>query len=67
LIKDHLGNGRVYFADLNSDEVINAATELLQVQDYYPFGLQHGVTGAPVTGVQNKYQYNGKEFNDKLT
>jgi len=30
------------------------------------FGLQHGGTGVPITGVQNKYQYNGKEFNDEL-
>lgn len=64
-IKDHLGNARVSFCDLDNNGSINATTEILQTQDYYPFGLQHAPLSA-ITGVQNKYQYNGIEFADEL-
>jgi len=64
-IKDHLGNARVSFSDLNNDNTITANTEIIQEQSYYPFGLQHAPLPA-VSGTQNKYQYNGKEFNDEL-
>ena len=37
-IKDHLGNSRVMFADVNNDGQITT-DEKLQVEDYYPFGL----------------------------
>ena len=64
-IKDHLGNARVSFSDLNNDNTITASTEIIQEQSYYPFGLQHAPLPA-ISGTQNKYQYNGKEFNDEL-
>jgi len=38
---------------------------IIREQSYYPFGLQHNPVPA-ISGTQNKYQYNGKEFNDEL-
>ena len=43
----------------------NLYFEFIQEQSYYPFGLQHAPLPA-ISGTQNKYQYNGKEFNDEL-
>ena len=62
-LKDHLGNTRVTFSDTNGDWNIDPNTEVSQINHYYPFGLNmegnwNGQGGA------NKYQYNGKEWND---
>ncbi len=53
------------FQDKNGDGIIDPASEVVQVNAYYPFGLNHGanVNGA---GGAYKYQYNGKEFDDDL-
>ncbi len=55
-IKDHLGNNRVVF---NDDGII------LQANCYYPFGMEmEGLfSNIPVLN-ENKYLYNGKEFQD---
>jgi RHS repeat-associated protein len=63
VLRDHLGNTRVTFSDLNNDDKINEKEELIQINNYYAFGLNmegnwNGKDGA------NKYQYNGKEWND---
>jgi RHS repeat-associated protein len=61
VLRDHLGNTRVTFPDkLNG---IVEATDIKQINHYYPFGLNmegnwNGAASA------NKYQYNGKEWND---
>jgi len=65
-LKDHLGNARITFADVNVNGSINAANEILQEETYYPFGLQQSGLNTSIAGVENKYQYNGKEFNDDL-
>lgn len=49
-LKDHLGNIRVTFTETGT---VNEKT------DYYPFGLQFNKTGD-----ENKFLYNGKEFED---
>jgi RHS repeat-associated protein len=65
-IKDHLGNSRVYFTDINKDNTINDS-DILQEQNYYAFGaafdVMPSVYGAS-TNPKNKYQYNGKELNN---
>ena len=69
VIRDHLGNGRVYFGDLNEDGVIQVgglASEVLQEAHYYPFGLNHEGTFYPTQPTQNQYQYNGKELNEEF-
>jgi RHS repeat-associated protein len=65
-LKDHLGNARINFADVNVNGSINAASEILQEETDYPFGLQQSGLNTSIAGVENKYQYNGKEFNDEL-
>ena len=63
VLRDHLGNTRLVFQDKNGDGVIDKTTEIVQVNAYYPFGMNHG---ANVNGANGafKYQYNGKELND---
>ena len=61
-MKDHLGNARVTYSDGNNDGVI-AVADIKQINHYYPFGMNmegnwNGAAGS------NKYQYNGKEWND---
>jgi len=55
-IKDHLGNPRVYFK-------YNGSISFLQENHYYPFGAEQGGWSAPPSP-ENKYKYNGKEYND---
>ena len=57
-----MGNARVTYSDANSDGVI-AVADIKQINHYYPFGMNmegnwNGAAGS------NKYQYNGKEWND---
>ncbi|MEM9820191.1 MAG: DUF6443 domain-containing protein, partial [Bacteroidota bacterium] len=61
-IRDHLGNSRVYFSDLNQDGKIafyGEQKEVIQEQHYYPFGMNMEGEWAAQIGVENKYQYNG--------
>lgn len=64
-LKDHLGNARVSFCDLNGNGSISN-DEILQTNSYYPFGLQHSNPYIAQVGTVNKYQYNGIEFADEL-
>ncbi len=71
---DHLGNTRLTFSDFNQDGVISwqlpnsgpsvQESEITSENHYYPFGLgQKGPWYASVAP-ENKYRYNGKEWND---
>ena len=68
-IKDHLGNARVTFADLNANgkvDLTNSTTdnEIIQENHYYAFGMAHeGPWLMNNNAKDNFYQYNGKEFN----
>jgi len=56
-LKDHLGNTRL---------VVNTSGtggEIVQQTDYYPFGMDIKSYDG---GAENKYRYNGKEFQDDL-
>jgi RHS repeat-associated protein len=50
----------VYFDDFT---VIHEHSKVIQVDDYYPFGLTFN---SYVSGDKNKYLYNGKELQDDL-
>lgn len=56
--KDHLGNIRMNFAK-NGDFI-----RIKDVNDYYPFGMNHLNTGTAfyMAGSYNNYKYNGKEL-----
>ncbi|MBB6329601.1 RHS repeat-associated protein [Chryseobacterium sediminis] len=55
---DHLGNVRVsYFKNESSVEVI-------EENNYYPFGLKHGISNPSVGNPAYNYKYNGKELQE---
>jgi RHS repeat-associated protein len=55
-LKDYLGNTRIVF----SKNTTTGLAQLVQTNDYYPFGLKQFKTG--VVNSDNKYLYNGKEL-----
>jgi len=57
-MKDHLGNTRVSFNVPSSTAII------VQQSDYYPFGMIHQPQAT--TTSDNRYLYNGKEFQNNL-
>ncbi|HMP26297.1 MAG TPA: RHS repeat-associated core domain-containing protein [Saprospiraceae bacterium] len=58
-IRDHLGNGRVYFRENGF------SAQVLQKNHYYPFGLELEASyHAAPAGTENPYQYNGKELHE---
>jgi RHS repeat-associated protein len=64
-LKDHLGNTRVVF----TDDATNAGTpEVLQVNNYYPFGMRWGQGATFENGAKgnNQYLYNGKELQEDM-
>ncbi len=69
-IRDHLGNTRVSFIDLDDDGIIDpkaSGDELVQENHYYPFGLNiQNPNYANSADPKNNYQYNGKELVDDL-
>ncbi len=63
--KDHLGNVRLSYQDSDSDGIAESS-EILEENNYYPFGLKHkGYNNNPVTN--HKYElYNGVEYEESL-
>ena len=55
-LADHLCNGRVYF------DISEGVARKIQETDYYAFGLD---IQRNLVGVENKFQYNGKEKQDQ--
>ena len=69
--KDHLGNIRLSYKDINGDGDIDVTTnintnEIVDEKNYYPFGLEHKGYNNVVNGTENPYKYNGKELNEEL-
>ncbi|MFH7004205.1 DUF6443 domain-containing protein [Flavobacterium bizetiae] len=64
--KDHLGNVRVSYAKNPITQVL----EIIEENNYYPFGLKHEGYNPPNLILGNteaqKYKYNGKELQDEL-
>ena len=66
-LSDHLGNTRVVFTDINGDGRIDNATEIVQENHFYGFGMQmegswnnKSVVGSP----KQNYKFNGSEWTD---
>ncbi|MES2827306.1 MAG: DUF6443 domain-containing protein [Bacteroidota bacterium] len=57
-LTDHLGNGRVYF------DIYGGAARPIQETDYFAFGK--AIQVGPVSGTENKYQFNGKELQGEM-
>ena len=61
-IKDHLGNVRLVYTDSDG----NGELEILQNNNYYPFGMQMSGEWGDVSTSDNDYKYNGKELHKEL-
>lgn len=62
-VRDHLGNLRLVYSDLDNNGSINTTTEILETADYYPYGLRK--TAGSGSRYNNAYAYNGiEEIND---
>lgn len=62
-LKDHLGNTRVTFADLNNNGLIDPNTEINQINHYAPFEMNlEGNWNGASADAKNKMQYNEKEL-----
>ncbi|TPV31048.1 hypothetical protein FJ651_15625, partial [Paucihalobacter ruber] len=63
--KDHLGNIRLNYKDISTTST--PILEIIEENNYYPFGLQHKGYNNVVNGTENNYQtYSGKELNEEL-
>ncbi|MCB0846256.1 MAG: hypothetical protein KDE26_23555, partial [Bacteroidetes bacterium] len=65
-LTDHLGNVRLTYEDTDSSGTITTATEVVQANDPYPFGMNMAGLTYPVGVPKNSYLYNGKELQDEL-
>lgn len=59
--KDHLGNVRLSYTDRNQDGVVTT-NEIVQEQNYYPFGLQQKTANNTITGRSHNFKYNNTEL-----
>src|SRR5690606_7907739 len=68
--KDHLGNIRLSYADVNGNGNIEPASEILEENNYYPFGLNHKgynqVVNSNRSEQAEKYKFQGQELQDEL-
>lgn len=66
--KDHQGNIRLNYADLNNDNLIDpTANELLDEKNYYPFGLKHKGYNENINSYYHPYGYNNNEEIEDLS
>ncbi len=62
---DHLGNIRLSYSDKNNDGEISA-DEIVEENNYYPFGLSQRRPNIPVNGRSHQYKYNNTELEEGL-
>ncbi|SFW76217.1 RHS repeat-associated core domain-containing protein [Sinomicrobium oceani] len=66
--KDHLGNVRLSYA--NTGTTSTPQLEMIEENNYYPFGFKHkgynGETSSVGNSVAQKWKYNGKELEEEL-
>ncbi|WP_421802544.1 RHS repeat-associated core domain-containing protein [Flagellimonas sp.] len=58
--KDHLGNVRLSYTDVEGN------LEIVEENNYYPFGLRHKGYNSVINGKHHPYTYNGKEEQEEL-
>ena len=68
--RDHLGNVRLSYTDANGDGSIDPATEIIEENNYYPFGLEHKGYNDGVSPLGNstaqRWKFGGKEFDESF-
>ncbi|MFD2916842.1 DUF6443 domain-containing protein [Psychroserpens luteus] len=78
--KDHLGNIRLSYSDTDGDgkidlegdgqdldsDGVSEEYEILEENNYYPFGLKHKGYNNVINGTDHKYGFGGKEEQDEL-
>ena len=68
--QDHLGNIRLSYTDADGNGTIDPATEIIEENNYYPFGLKHKgynrITSALGNDTAKKFKYNGTEYEEAL-
>ncbi len=73
--KDHLGNVRLSYTDANGNGTIDVTsdpmtTEIVEENNYYPFGLKHKGYNSDVSPLGNsvaqQWKYNGTELEESL-
>ena len=64
--KDHLGNIRLSYKNISTNDT--PILEIVEENNYYPFGLKHKGYNNVVTStnIALKRKFGGKEFNDEL-
>ena len=68
--KDHLGNIRLSYSDSDGDGSINSNTEIIEENNFFPFGLKHWGYNNEVAGgnsLAQNWKYNGTELNQDLS
>ncbi len=63
--KDHLGNIRLSYKDTDSNGII-ATSEIIEENNYYPFGLKHKGYNTAINGTHHKYMFGNKEFDESF-
>lgn len=64
--KDHLGNIRLSYSDSDGNGDIDAGSEIIEENNYYPFGLKHKGYNNVINGTDHKYGFGGKEEQEEL-
>ncbi|BDW93356.1 hypothetical protein MACH07_21880 [Flagellimonas marinaquae] len=68
--KDHLGNIRLSYTDADGNGSIDPSAEIIEENNYYPFGLKHkgynDVTSSYGNSVAQKWKFANEEFEDDL-
>ncbi|OWW23528.1 hypothetical protein B4Q04_20235 [Zobellia sp. OII3] len=67
---DHLGNVRLSYTDADGNGSIDPANEIVEENNFYPFGLKHKGYNEVVSPLGNstakKFKYQGQELNNSL-
>ncbi|MCB0517212.1 MAG: RHS repeat-associated core domain-containing protein [Chitinophagales bacterium] len=63
---DHLGNVRLSYSDTNKNGEIDLPYEIINENNYYPYGLEHKGYNDANGDAFYRYQYNNKELNPQL-
>ncbi len=65
-----MGNVRLSYIDADSDGAIDPSNEIIDENNYYPFGLQHKGYNENISSLGNsiakKYNYQGQELEEEL-